>query len=219
MSKLSIITILICFLSSTVLLKAENVYDLFATGQKEEAINVLKNIVKTDSNLDAKYILGLLYNDASSINLCKIDDFCIDENESNYKKAYEIFLDLYENDNDPRAAYAIGEYYDNHWVFWPNYKKAFKYYLFAAERGVPEAQYNVANMYEFGDGVKKDLVQSVRWYLQCNQSSLCGAGKEGIDDLIAELSSDELDYALSLVEDTIEEVDIRITAARSIVVQ
>ena len=151
MSKLSIITILIVFLSSTVLLKAENVYDLFATGQKEEAINVLKNIIKTDSNLDAKYILGLLYNDASSINLCKIDDFCIDENESNYKKAYEIFLDLYENDNDPRAAYAIGEYYDNHWVFWPNYKKAFKYYLFAAERGVPEAQYNVANMYEFGD--------------------------------------------------------------------
>ena len=90
MSKLSIITILIIFLSSTVLLKAENVYDLFATGKKEEAINVLKNIIKTDSNLDAKYILGLLYNDASSINLCKIDDFCIDENESNYKKAYEI---------------------------------------------------------------------------------------------------------------------------------
>ena len=26
----------------------------------------------------------------------------VDENESNYKKAYEIFLDLYENDNDPR---------------------------------------------------------------------------------------------------------------------
>ena len=51
MSKLSIITILIGFLSSTVLLKAENVYDLFATGKKEEAINVLKNIIKADSNL------------------------------------------------------------------------------------------------------------------------------------------------------------------------
>ena len=199
--------------------KSENVYDLFATGKKEEAINVLKNIANNELNTDAKYILGLLYNDASSINLCKIDDFCIDENESNYKKAYEIFLDLYENDNDPRAAYAIGEYYDNHWVFWPNYKKAFKYYLFAAERGVPEAQYNVANMYEFGDGVKQDLVQSVRWYLQCNKSSLCGAGKEGIDDLIAELSSEELDYALSMIDETIEEVDIRITAARSIVVR
>ena len=219
MKKLFIITIFVGVLSSAVLLKAENVYDLFATGKKEEAINVLKNIISTESNSDAKYILGLLYNDASSINLCMIDDFCIDENESNYKKAYEIFLDLYENENDPRAAYAIGEYYDNHWVFWPNYKKAFKYYLFAAERGVPEAQYNVANMYEFGDGVKKDLIQSVRWYLQCNISSLCGAGKEGIDDLIAELKPDELDYALSLIDETIEEVDIRITAARLIVVR
>ena len=219
MKKLFIITIFVGVLSSAVLLKAENVYDLFATGKKEEAINVLKNIITTESNSDAKYILGLLYNDASSINLCMIDDFCIDENESNYKKAYEIFLDLYENENDPRAAYAIGEYYDNHWVFWPNYKKAFKYYLFAAERGVPEAQYNVANMYEFGDGVKKDLIQSVRWYLQCNISSLCGAGKEGIDDLIAELKPDELDYALSLIDETIEEVDIRITAARLIVVR
>ena len=219
MSKLSIITILIGFLSSIVLLKAENVYDLFATGQKEEAIHVLKNIVKTESNLDAKYILGLLYNDASSINLCKIDDFCIDENESNYKKAYEIFLDLYENDNDPRAAYAIGEYYDNHWVFWPNYKKAFKYYLFAAERGVPEAQYNVANMYEFGDGVKKDLVQSVRWYLQCNIASLCGAGVEGIDDLINQLTKEEYAFAQSLVKKDMKEVDIRITSARQIVSQ
>ena len=45
-------------------------------------------------------------------------------------------------------------------------------------------------------------------------------GRErGIDDLIAELSSEELDYALSLIDETIEEVDIRITAARSIVVR
>ena len=197
--------------------RAENVYDLFATGNKEEAIQVLRNVIEKESNSDAKYILGLLYNDASSINLCKIDDFCIDENESNYNKAYEIFLDLYENENDPRAAYSIGEYYDNHWVFWPNYKKAFKYYLFAAEGGVPEAQYNVANMYEFGDGVKIDLVQSVRWYLQCNKSSLCGAGKEGIDDLIEQLSPDEYALAESLIDETMKEVDIRITAARSIV--
>ena len=212
-----IFTLIIFFFVATINAKAENVYDLFATGQKEEAIEVLRNIIDKDSNSDAKYILGLLYNDASSINLCKIDDFCIDENESNYKKAYEIFLDLYENENDPRAAYSIGEYYDNHWVFWPNYKKAFKYYLFAAERGVPEAQYNVANMYEFGDGVKRDLVQSVRWYLQCNKSSLCGAGKEGIDDLIEQLSPEEYALAESLIDESIREVDIRITAARSIV--
>ena len=195
---------------------SDNFYDLFMSGQKNEAIINLKKIVQND-NQDAKYIMGLLYNDASSLKLCGIEDFCISENESNYDKAYEIFLNLYENNNDPRAAYAIGEYYDNHWVFWPNYKKAFKYYLFAAERGVPEAQYNVANMYEFGDGVKKDLVQSVRWYLQCNISTLCGAGEEGIDDLIEELSRQDFEYAKSLINYDIDEVDIRITAARLVV--
>ena len=81
MNKLFITITLIALLSSSALLKAENVYDLFATGKKEEAINVLKDIINYESNTDAKYILGLLYNDASSINLCKIDDFCIDENE------------------------------------------------------------------------------------------------------------------------------------------
>ena len=128
-------------------------------------------------------------------------------------------MQLYENEQDPRAAYAIGEYYDDHWVFWPNYKKAFKYYLYAAERGVPEAQYNIANMYEFGDGVKKDLVQSVRWYLQCNIASLCGAGVEGIDDLINQLTKEEYALAQSLVKKDMIEVDIRITSARQIVSQ
>ena len=104
MKKLFITVTLIALLSSSAFSKAENVYDLFATGKKEEAIKVLKDFINTESNPDAKYILGILYNDASSINLCKIDDFCVDENESNYKKAYEIFLDLYENENDPRAA-------------------------------------------------------------------------------------------------------------------
>jgi len=186
------------------------------SGQKKEAVNKLNNLV-ISGDQDAKYIMGLLYNDASTLNLCDIKDFCVSENNSNYDKAFEIFSDLYENENDPRAAYAIGEYYDNHWVFWPNYKKAFKYYLFAAERGVPEAQYNVANMYEFGDGVKKDLIQSVRWYLQCNIASLCGAGVEGIDDLISQLSKEEFLYAKSLIIHDMDEVDIRITASRVIV--
>ena len=195
---------------------SENFYDLFMSGQKKEAVNKLNNLV-ISGDQDAKYIMGLLYNDASTLNLCDIKDFCVSENNSNYEKAYEIFSDLYENENDPRAAYAIGEYYDNHWVFWPNYKKAFKYYLFAAERGVPEAQYNVANMYEFGDGVKIDLIQSVRWYLQCNIASLCGAGIEGIDDLISQLSKEEFAYAKSLIIHDMDEVDIRITASRVIV--
>ena len=210
--------IIIIIFSSSYSLKAESVYDLLVSGDREKAIDVLRYQSENENNLDAKYVLGILYTDASSINLCQIDDFCLTQSLSNYKKAKQIYLDLYTNHNDPRAAYALAEYYDDHWYFSSNYKKAFKHYLFAAENGVPEAQFNVANMYEFGDGIKKDLVQSVRWYLQCNYTSLCGAGYEGIDDLISQLSEEELKYAQSLVNNNLQELDIRITIARQIVV-
>tara|TARA_S200000501_G_scaffold195771_1_gene184336 strand:+ start:56 stop:712 length:657 start_codon:yes stop_codon:yes gene_type:complete len=217
MKKIFYLIIIIIFFSSYSL-KAESVYDLLVSGDREKAIDVLRYQSENENNLDAKYVLGILYTDASSINLCQIDDFCLTQSLSNYKKAKQIYLDLYTNHNDPRAAYALAEYYDDHWYFSSNYKKAFKHYLFAAENGVPEAQFNVANMYEFGDGIKKDLVQSVRWYLQCNYTSLCGAGYEGIDDLISQLSEEELKYAQSLVNNNLQELDIRITIARQIVV-
>ena len=217
MKKIFYLTIIIIFFSSYSL-KAESVYDLLVSGDREKAIDVLRYQSENENNLDAKYVLGILYTDASSINLCQIDDFCLTQSLSNYKKAKQIYLDLYTNHNDPRAAYALAEYYDDHWYFSSNYKKAFKHYLFAAENGVPEAQFNVANMYEFGDGIKKDLVQSVRWYLQCNYTSLCGAGYEGIDDLISQLSEEEFKYAQSLVNNNLQELDIRITIARQIVV-
>ena len=200
-------------------IRAETVYDLLISGEREKGITILRDLAVNETNKDAMYVLGLLYNDASSINLCSIDDFCLGQNFSNYKEAKKIFTQLYQNHNDPRAAYALGEYYDDHWYFSSNYKKAFNYYLFSAERGVPEAQFNVANMYEHGDGVKKDLTQSVRWYLQCNTTSLCGAGVDGIDDLIDQLTKEQYELAKSLVENGMKEVDIRITTARQVVSQ
>ncbi len=198
---------------------AETVYDLLISGEREKGIAILRDLAENENNKDAMYVLGLLYNDASSINLCSIDDFCLGQNFSNYKEAKKIFTQLFQDFNDPRAAYALAEYYDDHWYFSSNYKKAFKYYLFSAEQGVPEAQFNVANMYERGDGVKKDLIQSVRWYLQCNTTSLCGAGVDGIDDLIDQLNENQYELAKSLVLNDMKEVDIRITIARQVVSQ
>ena len=200
-------------------IRAETVYDLLISGEREKGIAILRDLAENESNKDAMYVLGLLYNDASSINLCSIEDFCLGQNFSNYKEAKKIFTRLYQSHKDPRAAYALGEYYDDHWYFSSNYTKAFNYYLFSAERGVPEAQFNVANMYEHGDGVQKDLIQSVRWYLQCNTTSLCGAGVDGIDDLIDQLSKEQYELAKSLVENGMKEVDIRITTARQVVFQ
>ena len=200
-------------------IRAETVYDLLISGEREKGIAILRDLAENENNKDALYVLGLLYNDASTINLCSIEDFCLGQNFSNYKEAKKIFVQLYQSHKDPRAAYALGEYYDDHWYFSSNYKKAFNYYLFSAERGVPEAQFNVANMYEHGDGVKKDLIQSVRWYLQCNTTSLCGAGVDGIDDLIDQLTKEQYESAKSLVKNGMKEVDIRITTARQVVSQ
>ena len=92
--------------------RAETVYDLLISGEREKGIAILRDLAENDNNKDAMYVLGLLYNDASSINLCSIDDFCLGQNFSNYKEAKKIFTQLYQNHNDPRAAYALGEYYD-----------------------------------------------------------------------------------------------------------
>ena len=183
---------------------AESIYDLFISGHKEEAIQSWMNLAE-QGDVDARYALAILYSDAEFVGLCSIKDFC----KNNYRKAQDLYEELYK-DGDPRAAYALGEIYDFYWRF----NKAFKYYLFAAERGVPEAQYNVANMYERGEGTKKNLVQSIRWYLQCNLTPLCGAGEEGISDLISQVSEEDFAEARSLLIDDLEPVDIRITSVR-----
>ena len=106
MKKIFYLIIIIIFFSSYSL-KAESVYDLLVSGDREKAIDVLRYQSENENNLDAKYVLGILYTDASSINLCQIDDFCLTQSLSNYKKAKQIYLDLYTNYNDPRAAYAL----------------------------------------------------------------------------------------------------------------
>ncbi len=179
-------------------------YDLLISGHKEEAINNWQKLAD-EGDTNARYALAILYSDAEFIGLCSIKDFC----KNNYKKAQKLYEELYD-EGDPRAAYALAEIYDFYWRF----NKAFKYYLFAAERGVPEAQYNVANMYERGEGTRKDLVQSVRWYLQCNLSALCGAGEEGISDLIDQISEEQFEEAKSLLIDDLEPIDIRLTSIR-----
>ncbi len=206
-----ILFVFLIFISSNV--QANTAYDLYMSGNKAEGIAKWQDEAK-NGNSSAKYVIGMLYNDSAQLGLCEIEDFCVFKKFSNYRKAKKIFEELYSEEGDPRAAYALAEYYDDHPLIITNYKKAAQLYLFAAERGVPEAQYNIANMFERGDGVKKNLIQSVRWYLQCNVSSLCAAGQEGIDDLIIQLTKEEFEYAKSLINYDMKDIDIRITVGR-----
>ncbi len=206
-----ILFLFLIFISLNV--QANTAYDLYMSGNKAEGIAKWQDEAK-NGNSSAKYVIGMLYNDSAQLGLCEIEDFCVFKKFSNYRKAKKIFEELYSEEGDPRAAYALAEYYDDHPLIITNYKKAAQLYLFAAERGVPEAQYNIANMFERGDGVKKNLIQSVRWYLQCNVSSLCAAGQEGIDDLIIQLTKEEFEYAKSLINYDMKDIDIRITVGR-----
>ena len=61
-------------------IRAETVYDLLISGEREKGITILRDLAENESNKDAMYVLGLLYNDASSINLCSIEDFCLGQN-------------------------------------------------------------------------------------------------------------------------------------------
>ena len=72
--------------------RAETVYDLLISGEREKGIAILRDHAENESNKDAMYVLGLLYNDASTINLCAIDDFCLGQNFSNYKEAKKYSL-------------------------------------------------------------------------------------------------------------------------------
>ncbi|GBB84148.1 hypothetical protein RclHR1_01080004 [Rhizophagus clarus] len=59
---------------------------------------------------------------------------------------------------------SLGDCYYNGIGTYFSKQKAFESYLMAANLDDDYAQYNVANMYKIGDGVKKDLNLAIYWY-------------------------------------------------------
>ena len=179
------------FLIYSTVSSAEEPLKLFLGGNEKEAINIWKQESET-GDVNASYALGIVFYDSDVTGLCqRIDD---NDCKNNFKSGLKYFK-IAHDAGDVRATYALGEHYD----YFRKYKKAFKFYLKAAEAGVPEAQFNTASMYEHGEGVSQDTVQAVRWYLQCNETKLCLQKEEGISDLIDELTIEELQFAKSFL--------------------
>ena len=179
------------FLIYSTVSSAEEPLKLFLGGNEKEAINLWKQKSEM-GDANASYALGIIFYDSDVTGLCqRIEDSNCKNNFKSGLKYFKIAHDA----GDVRATYALGEHYD----YFRKYKKAFKFYLQAAEAGVPEAQFNTASMYEHGEGVTQDTVQAVRWYLQCNETKLCLQKEEGISDLIDELTIEELQFAKSFL--------------------
>ena len=179
------------FLTYSSTSSAEEPLKLFLGGNEKEAINLWKQKSEM-GDANASYALGIIFYDSDVTGLCqrKQDD----NGKNNFKSGLKYFK-IAHDAGDVRATYALGEHYD----YFRKYKKAFKFYLKAAEAGVPEAQFNTASMYEHGEGVSQDTVQAVRWYLQCNETKLCLQEEEGISDLIDKLTIEELQFAKSFL--------------------
>jgi hypothetical protein len=69
---------------------------------------------------------------------------------------------------DAEAAYARGDY-----------ATAFKIWLPLAEQGSPEAQRNIARMYERGEWVAQDRQAAAEWYSKAAEQSARDAGTPG----------------------------------------
>ncbi|MEG0619395.1 MAG: tetratricopeptide repeat protein [Bacilli bacterium] len=64
----------------------------------------------------------------------------------------------------PEAQYNLGIMYENGEYVELDYKKAYFWYLKAANQGDVKSQYAVGTLFDYGDGVKQDYNQAVNWY-------------------------------------------------------
>ena len=101
-------------------------------------------------------------------------------------------------DGDIIAQYKLGTIYAG---LLPNdYAEAMKWFSKAAERGHPEAQYNVGLIYEGGLGVSQDLIQAHVWFdLATAQGN--SKAKERKDLLAKRMTPNQIDEAQRLAGD------------------
>ena len=78
------------------------------------------------------------------------------------KAVFDEVLNMAEYDNI-YAMFEIGRYYDQNKVN-QNYEEAVKWYKKAAEQDYPQAQVNLGNKYDSGEGVEQDHEEAVKWF-------------------------------------------------------
>ncbi|AXQ22870.1 sel1 repeat family protein [Acinetobacter wuhouensis] len=135
----------------------------------------------------AQYKLGLIYSDRTS-NFYDYQNskfWLSKQNEKNYNAAYFLAQLIYERGNLISADYDeieknlliaikgnnLDAFRDLSMLYFyapekhKNLDKAYKYSLLASEKNIPEAQYILGTLYDFGKGpVKKNYKQAFYWY-------------------------------------------------------
>lgn len=84
--------------------------------------------------------------------------------QRNYLAALDIYKEIAGGYEDTYAMNNIGYIYANGFGVDQDYEEAFKWYLQSAEKGNPEAAWQVGNAYYYGQGIEKDQIQAKKWF-------------------------------------------------------
>lgn len=88
--------------------------------------------------------------------------------------AVRIFQELAKN-GDAEAQRELGYHYSLGLGVVQDEREGYKWYLLAAEQGLPSGQYAVGLTYEKGQGVKQDFREAAKWYRKAADQGYFGA--------------------------------------------
>ncbi len=115
----------------------------------------------------------------------------------NYQQAYATMRPLAETANFALAQYYLGMMYLNGQGVDQSYKNAGKWFLKAAEQGIPQAQYKLGMLYFKGQGMPLDFVRAYAWF-SAGAAHKHRLSIEALPKAKAELSAAELKDANQL---------------------
>jgi len=122
------------------------------------------------ANADAQYGLGYMYGEGKGE----------EKNDVKFVK----WMKLAADNGHCRAPFWVG--FDSVWGLGPSrWDEAAKWYRLSADRGDPEAQSDLANQYEHGEGVLQDYVQAAHWYKLAAEQ-----GNDTAQELLADMYED-----------------------------
>ena len=144
--------------------------DYYSRGNYKAALRFYKEAAK-QGNIDAKYALGIMYNNG-------------DAGETDSETAFRYFKEAADGGNED-AIYMLGEMYYKGLGRSKDDKKAFEYYKKYADLTKDlDAQFMVGYMYSKGEGVKQNNGEAKKWLVLATKQ-----GHEGAKTKLKELNA------------------------------
>lgn len=118
------------------------------------------------------------------------------------RKEYAMLLSALAQQDDPKAALALGKAYWEGIGVSVDRKEAVRLWEKAAQQGEPEAQWRLGLAYAEGVGVKEDLLQATRWLLLAERKeSLPPIARKTLERLRNRLAPRDLETLQSQLEE------------------